>query len=201
VRAVHVKIYLPEWFFRLRVWVLLRYRRLRYGYAFRKIPLTQGKYTVVDVEDYEQLARYKWYALRVERLCYAVRQYRSKQNRSRYESVKMHQVIMGSAEGKVIDHINHNGLDNRRANLRFVTMQQNSWNKRKNRGNYSSRYKGVAWSKSRKKWRTRITCNNRVKFIGHFDDEKAAAMAYDAKAKELFGDYASLNLSSSKGRG
>lgn len=202
MRAVHVKIYLPEFVFRLRVWVLLRYRRLRYGYAFRKIGLTQGKYTVVDLEDYEQLGRYKWHASRSKYGIYAVRKFWTKEGSGvKQKSVSMHQVIMGSAEGKVIDHINHNGLDNRRANLRFVTMQQNSWNKRKNRGNYSSRYKGVAWSKSRKKWRTRITWNGRWIFLGYFEDEEAAAMAYDAKAKELFGDYASLNLSSSKRRG
>ena len=194
MRAVHVKIYLPEFVFRLRVWFLLRYRRLRYGYAFRKIGLTQGKYTIVDPERYEELAKHKWFAKRCDRRFYAVGWDKNK-------NLNMHQVIMGSAEGKVIDHINHNGLDNRRANLRFVTTRQNSWNKRKNRGNYSSRYKGVAWSKSRKKWRTRITWNGRWIFLGYFDDEEAAAMAYDAKAKELFGDYASLNLSSSKRRG
>jgi hypothetical protein len=174
---------------------------LRYGYAFRKIPLTQDKYTIVDPEDYEKLARYRWYALRIERSFYAVRQYKTNKGRGKYESVRMHQEIMGAAEGKVIDHINHNGLDNRKANLRFATIQQNTWNQRKSRGNYSSRYKGVAWSKRRKKWRTRITLNGRVTFIGHFDDERAAAMAYDAKAKELFGDYAAPNLPSSKERG
>jgi len=113
----------------------------------------------------------------------------------------MHQEIMGAVEGKIINHINHNGLDNRKANLRFATIQQNTWNQRKSRGNYNSRYKGVAWSKSRKKWRARITCNGKVTYIGYFDDEKAAAMAYDVRAKELFGDYAVLNLPSSKKRG
>jgi len=191
VRAVHVKIFLPEFVFRLSVWILLRYRRLRYGYAFRKIPLTQGKYATVDPEDYEELVKYKWHAKRSDGRFYAERTVKQK-------NIKMHEVIIGTVEGKVIDHINHNGLDNRKANLRFATVQQNTWNQRKSRGNYSSQYKGVAWSKSRKKWRTRITINGRVMFIGHFDDEKAAAMAYDVKAKELFGDYAALNLHSSK---
>ena len=124
-------------------------------------------------------------------------------------TIMMHREIMGlpacpersRREGMVADHINHNGLDNRKANLRFVTTQQNSWNRRKNRGNYSSRYKGVAWSKSRKKWRTKVKCNGRVISIGHFDDERAAAMAYDARAKKLFGEYAAPNLPSSKERG
>jgi hypothetical protein len=68
-------------------------------------------------------------------------------------------------------------------------------------GRSSSKYKGVDWSKSEGKWKARITCNDRWIFIGYFDDEKAAAMAYDARAKELFGDYATPNLPSSKERG
>ena len=192
MRAVQIEIFLPEFIYRLCVWLLLRYRRLRYGYAFRKIPLTQGKYAIVDPEDYEQLARYKWYALRNGREYYAVRNVPA--GKDRRKDLRMHQVIMGTAEGKFIDHINHNGLDNRKANLRIVTKQQNNWNRRKKRGNNSSRYKGVHWVKSEKKWRAGITCNDRTIFIGYFDDEKAAAMAYDDKAKEVFGDYASLNL-------
>lgn len=109
----------------------------------------------------------------------------------------MHRVIMGDVEGKFVDHINHNGLDNRKANLRFATAQQNTWNKRKQKGNYSSQYKGVHWVKSEKNWRALITCNKKMIYIGRFDDETAAAMAYDEKAKELFGEYASLNLQSS----
>jgi hypothetical protein len=194
VRKVLIPILLPEFIFRLRVWLLLLYRRLRYGYAFRKIPLTQGKYAIVDPEDYEELAKYKWFAKRCEGRFYAGRTVKKK-------TVRMHQVIIGDVEGKFIDHINHNGLDNRKANLRFATTQQNSWNKRKQKGNYSSQYKGVHWVESENKWRARITCKGRVMFIGYFDDEKAAAMAYDARARELFGDYAAPNLPSSKERG
>jgi hypothetical protein len=194
VRKVLIPIFLPEFIFRFRIRILLLYRRLRYGYTFRKIPLTQGKYAIVDPEDYERLMQYKWFAKRFKGRFYAGRTVKKR-------TVRMHQAIIGDVEGKIIDHINHNGLDNRKANLRFATMQQNSWNQRKSRGNYSSRYKGVAWSKSRKKWRTRITLNGRVIFIGHFDDERTAAMAYDARAKELFGDYAAPNLPSSKERG
>jgi hypothetical protein len=194
VRKVLIPIFLPEFFFRLRVWLLLRYRRLRYGYAFRKIPLTQGKYAIVDPEDYEKLAKYKWYAKKNDRRFYAGRTVKRK-------DVQMHHAILKPPEGKFIDHINHNGLDNRKANLRFATRQQNGWNKYKQEGNYSSQYKGVERVKSENKWRARITCNGRVIFIGYFKDEKAAAMAYDAKAKKLFGDYAAPNLPSSKERG
>ena len=189
MRAVEfkIKIYLPEFVFRLRVWIALRYRKMRYGYAFRKIPLTQGQYAIVDPERYEELAKYKWFAKRCDGRFYAVRSAKNK-------NVKMHHVIIGTEEGKVIDHINSNGLDNRKANVRFATAQQNGWNKRKQRGNYSSKYKGVHWEKKRKEWRARIKCSGRSIHLGRFETEEAAARAYDAKAREFFGEFACLNF-------
>jgi hypothetical protein len=160
---------------------------MRYGYPFRKIPLTQGQYAIVDPERYEELAKYKWFAKRCDGRFYAVRSTKNK-------SVKMHQVIIGTEEGKVIDHINSNGLDNRQANVRFATSQQNSWNQRKQRGNSSSKYKGVSWEKKRNQWRARITFKGRVVPLGRFDTEEEAGRAYDAKAKELFVEFAWLNF-------
>ncbi|MBW8040358.1 MAG: hypothetical protein FVQ85_10195 [Planctomycetes bacterium] len=194
MRAVDIKIriYLPEFLFRLRVWIVLRYRKQCYGYAFRRIPLTQGQYAIVDPERYEELAKHKWFAKRCDGRFYAVRS-------TKIKNVKMHQVIMGTEEGKVIDHINSNGLDNRKANVRFATSQQNSWNQRKQRGNSSSKYKGVSWEKKRKEWRARITFKGRVVHLGRFDTEKEAAMAYDDKAREFFGEFAWLNFPASAG--
>ncbi len=194
MRAVHVKIYLPECIYRLSIWVLLCYRRLQYGFPFRRIPLTQGKFAIVDPQDYDKLAKYKWFAMRSRRGLYAIRMVKAKHGRSRQKNVRMHRVILDVPEGKFVDHVNHNGLDNRRANLRVATMQQNSWNKRKQRGNYSSQYKGVTWFKRAGKWQVRINCNGRTILIGYFYDEKAAVRAYDVKAAELYGEYAALNL-------
>jgi len=200
VREVQIKFFLPEYVYRLCIWLALRYRKLRYGYAFRRIPLTQGKYAIVDPERYEELAKYKWFAVKSESGYYALRMTRARKGSGvRQKGVRMHRVILKPPKGKFIDHINHNGLDNRRANLRIVTCQQNSWNKRKQRGNYSSKYKGVTWLKSENKWQSRIICGGKRIFIGYFDDEKAAARAYDGKAKELFREYAAPNLPSSKG--
>lgn len=187
MRKVLIPMFLPEWLFRLRVWLALRYRKFRYGCTFRKIPLTQGQYAIVDPEDYKELSKYKWFAKRCDRRFYAERSYKNK-------NVKMHEVIMGTVAGKVIDHINQNGLNNRKSNLRFATTEQNAWNKRKQKGDYSSKYKGVHWVKSRKKWRARIICKGTGIFLGCFDNEDDAAKAYDEKAKELFGEYAVLNL-------
>jgi hypothetical protein len=195
LRAVQVKIYLPEFIFRLRVWITLRYRKIRYGYAFRKIPLTRGKYAIVDPERYEELAKYKWFASLQRGGIYAVRMVKAKKgSKVRQKVVRMHRVIMGAGEGEIVDHINHYGLDNRIANLRAATARQNMWNMRKRKCNCSSKYKGVHRVKSKKKWRARITFNNRTILIGDFDREIDAAMAYDAKARELFGEYASLNM-------
>jgi len=197
VREIWVRIILPECVYRLRIWLLLFYRRLKYGYAFRKIPLTQDKYAIVDPERHEELSKYNWFAIRSERGYYALRMTKAKRGSGvKQNAVRMHRVILKPPKDRIIDHINHNGLDNRMANLRLATMQQNMWNKRKQRGNYSSQYKGVNWSKNENKWVSRITCNGKTISLGYFDDEKEAAKAYDAKAKELFGEYAAPNLPS-----
>lgn len=194
MRKVHVTISLPESVFRFCIWLALRYRKLRYGYTFRRIPLTQGKFAIVDPDRYDELAGYKWFAVRSPRGSYALRMVKANGGPVKQKSVRMHRVVLKAPRGKFIDHINHNGLDNRRANLRICTTEQNTWNKRKQRGRYSSKYKGVSWSKTEKKWQVRITCKRRKISIGYFHDEKAAARAYDRRAKQLFGDYAALNF-------
>jgi hypothetical protein len=90
------------------------------------------------------------------------------------------------------DHINHNGLDNRRCNLRLCTHQQNCFNKKPKPG-CTNKYKGVYRSHESKKWRAEIRRNGRKIHIGHFDYEQDAAIAYDDYAIELFGEFAYLN--------
>ena len=192
MRAVHVKIYLPDFIYRLSVWVLLCYRRRRYGFPFRRIPLTQGKFAIVDPEDYDGLIGHKWFAMRSRRGFYAIRMVTKKNGRRK--KIRMHRQILNAPADKLVDHINHNGLDNRKANLRIVTNMQNSWNKRKQKGDYSSPYKGVSWAKRIGKWHTEIYCNGSKIFIGYFDDQVSAAKAYDAMAAELYGEYAALNF-------
>jgi len=84
--------------------------------------------------------------------------------------------------------------------MRTATSQQNVWNKRKQRGKYSSIYKGVSWLKSEGRWQARIMKDKRRIFIGYFDDEEAAARAYDARARELFGEYAAPNFPSAEAK-
>jgi hypothetical protein len=194
VREVQIKIQVPEFVYQVCVKILLFYRWMRYGYSFRKIPLTKGQFAIVNAEDFEELARYKWYASKKGRTFYAERAGKTSGAKTKHSIVLMHRQILDEPAGKCADHINHNGLDNRRANLRIVTQEQNTWNKRKKHGNYSSRYKGVIWYKRSSKWKARIIYRGKDIFIGYFDDEESAAKAYDAKAQELFGEYAALNF-------
>ena len=93
---------------------------------------------------------------------------------------------------KVIDHINHNGLDNRKENLRFVTRAQNQQNRRSTK-NSSSQYKGVGWHKASNKWRAKIGHKGKQTYLGLFTCEHQAALAYNEKALELWGENALLN--------
>ena len=92
-----------------------------------------------------------------------------------------------------VNHINENGLDNRRENLMVVTRSQHKMLVRK-RKKYTSRYKGVSWAKRDKKWKVQITINWKQIYLGLFNSELEAAKAYDEAAKELFGEFAKLNF-------
>ncbi len=105
----------------------------------------------------------------------------------------MHRQIMAAPDHLVVDHIDHNGLNNTRANLRLCTSAQNLCNALPP-ANASSRYKGVSWEKRRKNWRVVIQFNNKTYHLGHFKNEIEAAKAYDERAKELHGEFACLNF-------
>ena len=176
---------------KLLFWPVLLYRRLRYGYAFKRIPLTRGKFAIVDLDDFDNLNQYKWHLHKDRWNQYAGRMGRKGNKPCKYP---MHRVITDAPDGFFVDHINHNGLDNRKANLRIATPQQNAWNKRRSKTRKSSKYKGVCWHKNRQIWEVCIRIDNKQKFLGSFDDEKEAAMAYDRAAKKHRGEYAFLNF-------
>jgi hypothetical protein len=152
----------------------------------RFIPLTQGKFAIVDADDYERLATYKWCASQSGNRIYAVRR---RQNRT----ITMQRQIMNAPEGLLVDHIDGNSLNNRKSNLRLCSAHQNACNRRPRR-NSSSKYKGVSWYKRDKKWQVQIYYNARTIHLGRFDDEVEAALVYDRKATELFGEFAYLNF-------
>jgi hypothetical protein len=108
----------------------------------------------------------------------------------------MHHLVIDIPDGMVCDHINHNGLDNRLANLRPVTHMQNVWNRRKFKSPSRSKYKGVDFAKDMKRWRARIRVNGKRIYLGSYKNEIDAAKAYDKAAKKYHGPYAAINFDS-----
>lgn len=108
--------------------------------------------------------------------------------------ILLHRLIMKPRNDMDIDHINGNGLDNRRKNLRICTKKQNQGNRRKI-GTFTSKYKGVYFPKGKKRWRANITKGTGTRFhLGYFDNEEDAAKAYDNAALEYFGKFANINF-------
>jgi hypothetical protein len=114
----------------------------------------------------------------------------------RQTSIFMHQLITGYPR---TDHKNHDGLDNRRRNLRAATVAQNQQNARSHLGS-TSRYKGVSWNSKQRRWIAAIRHQGNAKRLGTFGVEKDAALAYDRAAQELFGEFAVLNFPKMKGQ-
>jgi hypothetical protein len=156
----------------------------------KEIPLSQGKVALVDDEDYEWLSQWKWCASFNGCTWYAVRKDCSGPRR---RMVKMHRLIMGEPMGIQVDHINGDGWNNQRKNLRLDPNSQNQHNRRKNRRG-SSLFKGVSWRKGCRRWWAYIVHLGVKKHLGYFDSEEVAARAYDKAAKELFGEFARLNF-------
>ncbi len=153
----------------------------------RPIPLTKGKFAIVDADDYYRLVKYKWHISDpASNTLYAARRLERK-------SLKMHRVIMGAPDHLVVDHIDHNGLNNCKSNLRLCTLAQNNRNCGASKG-ASSRYKGVSWRKDTKKWEAMIRFNKKMYRLGTFKNEIDAARAYDKKAAQLHGEFAYLNF-------
>lgn len=150
------------------------------------IPLTQGKHLLIDDEDVALVAEFHWYAHKQGGNWYAHANTRGQRPR---QSVLLHRHILGAIKGDLVDHINGNGLDNRRENLRIVTAQGNACNRRVRRDSISG-VKGVR--KRRSRWIAYITKNGSLHHIGTFDTIQEAAAARDAQAKVLHGSYAFL---------
>lgn len=139
-----------------------------------------------DDEDFDLLKIRSWCVFASTRTFYAQASIKNK-------NVYMHRYLLNALPGQEIDHINGNGLDNRRENLRICNRRENCMNVSKAK-NKSSIYKGVSWRTRQKGWRASIASNYRYYELGVFKSEIDAALAYNEKAKELFGEFAKLNI-------
>jgi hypothetical protein len=159
----------------------------------KEIELSNGGITQVDDEDYSFLSQFNWWSSK-HKHCYYVETKRGG------KIVRMHRLIMGVTDKKdFIDHIDHNGLNNQKKNLRVCTNSENVRNKRKHMG--ASKYMGVALhnvvsrhGKHYSCWKVRITHNKKVMFLGLFKNEIEAAKAYDRAAIMYHGEFANLNF-------
>ena len=170
-----------------------------------KIPLTRGYEAIVDYEDWLYLKDFKWRASSINKTnktIYAIREIGSKKLGNRTTESK-HRVVMKVNKGQQVDHIDGNGLNNTKENLRIATSSQNCSNVKKyffrNGKKVTSKYKGVNFHKRMKKWQASIRYNKKLIHLGTFDDEIEAAKAYDKKAKELFKEFAILNFPNKNG--
>lgn len=150
-----------------------------------EVRLTKGCVALVDDEDLPLVAPHRWCVAAMGKgHKYAVRQANGKR-------VILHRTILGAQPGQYVDHRNGDTLDNRRANLRLCTASENARNRRKTVGN--SQFKGVCWDKRNKNWLASIYYEGCSHNIGRFQDEVAAAKAYNTEAARVFGEFAHLN--------
>lgn len=161
----------------------------------RQITLTKGYVAMVDDWDYERvLAEGSWHAVTLAkaRTVYAMR---IKTKDGRRIKQRLHRFILGITDSSVqVDHKDHDGLNNTRANLRACTHTQNMGNRRRRLDARSSKFKGLHWEADRGKWRPRIRVDGRSLHLGRFASEVDAAMVYDIAALIVFGDFAHLNF-------
>jgi hypothetical protein len=154
----------------------------------KRIKLRYGKYAIVEEELYEYLRKFKWYAIQKPKTgkWYAIGVDKGKK-------VTMHRLILGAPNGMQVDHINGNGLDNRRSNLRLATTAQNARNRDKFKNNTTG-YKGVSRQKGRRKFRAQIYVNGKAIYLGWYDTPREAALAYDRAARKYHGPFGCTNF-------
>lgn len=152
-----------------------------------EIPLTRGQVAIVDAEDFEWLSQYKWQAKwdKCKKGYYAVT---GKSILKSFSTTIMHRLIVGAKKGDIVDHIDGNGLNNRKSNLRIVTSTENAIN-HKIRSDNTSSVTGVRFRKSCKKWYAFISINKKETFLGSFVNFEDAVDARGKAEKKYYGDF------------
>lgn len=173
----------------------------------RTIPLTQGFVAIVDDEDFERVNAFKWYAHAGGSKCgiaYAQRTVRITRGRGgKSRKYQLHRFILGCehGDGKIVDHIDGNPLNNQRSNLRVTDARGNATNITSSAQQKRGGFKGVTWHPKGKKWQAQIgagavkPCGRRRSiYLGLYADPVDAARAYDAAALKYHGEFAALNF-------
>src|SRR5215211_5379701 len=146
---------------------------------------------LIDAEDWPRISGFKWSVSSDG----GKRMYVS--TRIEGKKIYLHRFLLEAPHGMRVDHRNGDPLDNRKTNLRLATHQQNMFNSRK-RAIYkgkppTSAFKGVTWDRSRGRHMAQIMKNGINHYLGHFTEERIAAIAYDRAALEMFGEFAQTN--------
>ena len=162
-------------------------------YHVALIELTQGQFAVVDFDDYTLVSQHSWYFHRKADGSGYARTGIYNPETQRPDQIFLHHFLLGTKPPTMLDHKNGNKLDCRRTNLRECNNQQNSCNRRKREAG-SSQYLGVSFVTRRGKWKAAIKANGRTRFLGEFDVEIDAALAYDAAAVAKSGQFARVNF-------
>jgi hypothetical protein len=150
------------------------------------VPLTQGLEAIIDAKDAKLVKHRNWFASVNGRNRYALSKLPTE-----CKPISIHRFLMKPEEGYVIDHINGDGLDNRRENLRLANSAQNAWNSRIAKNNTSG-FKGVTFNKREGRWRAKISHDGKRINIGTYDTAELASAAYEGAARALFGAYARI---------
>ncbi len=162
------------------------FHKRRAVFPMKEIPLTQGKFAIVDDEDFERVNQFKWHAI-WDRFNWYACTYKQELNGEKKQT-RMHQFLIPGRG--LLDHRNGNGLDNQKHNLRPATNAQNLRSRKKSLGT-SSRFKGVCRVKN--KWLSKICFQYHDFFLGYYDREEDAAISYNHAALAFFGEFARLN--------
>lgn len=158
------------------------------SFYMKEITLTQGKVALVDDEDFDYLNQWKWNVNKSRNTYYAQRLSRRyiKDGKVKRDNISMHRLIMMPPHNLLVDHINHNGLDNRKDNLRIVTNRENCQNKIKG-AEFIGVYKFN--KKLKKPFAARIQINGKFKSLGYFATPQEASAAYIAESNKLINNY------------
>jgi hypothetical protein len=151
------------------------------------VPLTKGYEAIIDVADIGVVFGFNWCAVESRSTAYAVR---NSQNGNK-KHIRMHRVILGAAENGLVDHVDGNGLNNRRDNLRLATRSENQRNRPAPKHNTTG-IKGVSWCGTSAKWRACIAFDGRFKSLGYFPSKEEAALAYKKASEEFHGKFGRL---------